>query len=97
MKQGERDYTRQVYQNLMAVVELLENKSPLPLSHKQIQESLGLSKSVVFDVCWNLCKRGWAEDVGDGMVRLKKVCGEKEILVGRMVVKMVRDVYGIEI
>lgn len=65
----ERDYTRQVYQNLMAVVELLEGKSPLPASHKQIQEALGLSKNIVFDISWNLCKRGWAEEVGDGMVR----------------------------
>lgn len=92
-----RDYTRAVYQNLMAVVELLDKKAPLPVSQKQIQEELGLSKGVVYDICWNLCKRNWAEDMGGGMVRTKKVVGEKELLVGRMVVKCVKDIYGLDV
>ena len=94
---GERDYTRQVYQNLMAVVELLDKKAPLPVSQKKIQEELELSKGVVFDICWNLCKRGWAEDIGEGMVHLKKACGEKELLVGRMVMRGIKDIYGFEL
>lgn len=93
--EGGRDYTRQVYQNLMAVVELLEFKSPLPVCRKQIQEELGLSKNIVHDICWNLCKRGWAEDMGDGVLRIKKVRGEKDLLIGRMVVRGIKDLYGV--
>lgn len=92
-----RDYTRQVYQNLMAVAEYLEDKSPLPVSHKQLQDALGLSKNIVFDVCWNLCKRGWAEDMGDGLLRWKGDAGKKEAALGGMVLRLVRDVYGVEI
>ena len=92
---GSRDYTRAVYQNLMAVVELLDRKAPLPVSQKQIQEELGLSKGVVHDICWNLCKRGWTEDVGGGMVRIKKIRAEKVLQVGRMMIRNIRDLYGI--
>jgi len=91
-----REYKRQVYQNLMAVVEYLESKSPLPASQRQMQVDLELSKNVVFDICWNLCDRGWAEDVGDGMIRRKTAGEGKDALVGKMLVKMVKDVYGIE-
>ena len=91
---GERDYTRQVYQNLMAVMELLEFKSPLPINQKRIQDELGLSKGVVHDICWNLCKRGWIEDIG-GAVRVKKIRGEKVLQVGRMMLRNIRELYGI--
>ena len=91
---GSRDYTRAAYKNLMAVVELLDRKAPLPVSQKQIQEELKLSKSVVFDICWNLCGREWAEDIG-GMVRIKKIRGEKVLQVGRMMLRNIRDLYGI--
>lgn len=94
---NERDYTRNVYQNLMTVIEALEGKSPLPMSQKQIQEETGISKSVVFDICWNLVKRGWAEEAGDGGIRLKKGTNEKESWVGRMVLRAVRDAYGVDL
>lgn len=92
----QRDYTRKVYQNLMEVVELLEKKAPLPMTQRQIAEAAGISKNVVFDVCWNMVKRGWAEEVGDGSVRLIKSMNEKDAWVGRMVVRAVRDAYGIK-
>lgn len=92
-----RDYTREVYQNLMSVVEALEAKSPLPMTQKQIAEITSLSKSKVFDICWNLAKRGWAEDAGDGAIRLKKGTSEKEAFIGRMVVRLVKDSYGINL
>lgn len=94
---GERDYTRKVYQNLMEVVELLEKKAPLPMTQRQIAEATGISKNVVFDVCWNMCKRGWAEEVGDGSVRLKRNTDEKANFIGRMIVKLVKDTYKIEL
>ena len=86
-----RDYTRKVYQNLMEIVELLETKAPLPMTQKQLSDATGISKNVVFDVCWNLCKKGWAEDVGDGSVRLKKGMDEKLTYIGRMIVRMVQE------
>lgn len=92
-----RDYTRDVYQSLMAVVEALESRSPLPMTQRQIAEALGLSKNKVFDICWNLVARGWAEETGDGSVRLKKGTNEKDAWVGRMVVRAVRDAYGVEL
>ena len=92
---GERDYTRQMYQNLLAVVELLEVKSPLAISQKQIQRELNISKGVSHDICWNLCARGWVEDMGSGMVRLKKIRAEKVLQVGRMMIRNIRDLYGI--
>lgn len=91
-----RNYTRQVYQNFMDVIEAIERRSPLPMTQKQIQEATGLSRNVVFDICWNLVKRGWAEDAG-GAVRLKKATSEKEAFIGRMVARLVRDTYGINI
>lgn len=93
---GPRDYTRAVYQNLMTVIELLEKKSPLPVTQKQIAEETGLSKNVVFDICWNLSKRGWAEDA-NGSVRLKKGSADKDAFMGRMVVRLVRDAYGVDL
>ncbi len=92
-----RDYTRDVYQNLMAIVEALESRSPLPMTQKQIADATGLSKSKVFDICWNLVKRGWAEEAGDGSVRLKRGTDEKALRVGRMVERLVRDTYGLHI
>jgi DNA-binding IclR family transcriptional regulator len=95
-KEG-RDYTRSSYQNLMTVVDLLDKQSPLPMTQKQILNNTGLSKNVVFDVCWNLVKRGWAEDTGDGAIKLKKIRDEKAAWVGRMVTRAVRDAYGVHI
>jgi hypothetical protein len=92
-----RDYTRSSYQNLMTVVDLLDEKSPLPMTQKQILSATGLSKNVVFDVCWNLVKRGWAEETGDGAIRLKKKRDDKAAWVGRMVTRAVRDAYDIHI
>lgn len=93
---GPRDYTRAVYQNLMTVIELLEKKSPLPVTQKQIAEETGLSKNVIFDICWNLSKRGWAEDV-NGSIRLTKATADKDAFMGRMVVRLVRDAYGVDL
>ncbi|MBI5560344.1 MAG: hypothetical protein HY883_03630 [Deltaproteobacteria bacterium] len=92
-----RDYTRHVYQNLMAIVDALEENATLPLTQKELQKSTGLSKNVVFDVSWNLCKKGWAEDMGDGSLRLKRTQNDKDSWVGRMVRRAVRDAYGKEI
>ena len=92
-----RDYTRQVYQNLMAVAEYLEDKSPLPISQKRIRDVLGLSKNVVHDICWNLCKCGWTEDMGEGLLRWKCTVSKKEATLGDMVLRFIRDVYGVEI
>lgn len=92
-----RDYTRDVYQNLMQVVELLEGKSPLPMTQREIAYTLPLSKNRIFDICWNLCKRGWAEETGDGSVRLKRGTDEKAAYIGRMMTRMVRDTYGLDI
>lgn len=93
----ERDYTRPVYQNLMTVVDLLGEQSPLPMTQKQIQKASGLTKNVVFDICWNLINKGWAENSGDGAIRLIKSRDEKESWIGRMVTRLVRDAYGTEI
>lgn len=93
----QRDYTRAAYQNLMEVVEVLEKKSPLPMTQKQIAEATGLSKNVVFDVCWNLVRRGWAEEAGDGAVRRKFDSHDDDARMGRMVKRLVRDVYGISL
>lgn len=90
-----RDYTRQVYQNLMAVAELLDKKSPLPVSQKQIQKDLNLSKSIAFDICWNLCKRDWAEDMGSGMVRMRSKTTHLESAIGKEVMKVIEDVCGV--
>ena len=95
-KEGERDYTRDVYQNLMAVIEFIEEKSPMPVAQKQIVEGTGLSKNKVFDICWNLVKRGWAED-SNGCIRLKKGTSEKEAWIGRMVIRTVRDAFGVDL
>lgn len=92
-----RDYTRAAYQNLMEVVEVLEKKSPLPMTQKQIAEATGLSKNVVFDVCWNLVKRGWAEDAGDGAIRRKFDSHDDDARMGRMVKRLVRDMYGVDL
>lgn len=92
-----RNYTRQVYQNFMDVIEAIEKKSPLPMTQKQIMEATGLSRNVVFDICWNLVKRGWAEDAGPGAVRLKKGTDDKAAWVGRMVLRTIRDAYGANI
>ncbi len=92
-----RDYTRKVYQNLMQVCELLDKAAPLPMAQKAIVEATGMSKAVVFDVCWNLVKRGWAEEAGAGNVRLKKGTNEKDAFMGRMVIRLVRDAYGVDL
>lgn len=93
----ERDYTRQIYQNLMDVVELLERKAPLPMAQKQIAEATGASKAATFDICWNLVKRGWAEETGDGSIRIKKGTNEKDAFMGRMVIRLVRDTFGVDL
>ena len=87
----QKDYTRKGYQGLMSVVEALEARAPLPMTQKQIIEVTGLSKNVVFDICWNLVDRGWAEPVGDGSVRLKRGNEDKLARVGRMMLRLVRD------
>ncbi|TAN59829.1 hypothetical protein EPN18_09750 [bacterium] len=96
-KETTRDYTRKVYQNLMEVVELLEKKAPLSMTQKQIALATGISKAIVFDVCWNLVKRGWAEEAGDGGVRLQKGTNEKDAFMGRMVIRLVRDTFGVDL
>lgn len=96
--EGERrDYTRRVYQNLMEVVELLEKKAPLPMSQKEIAAASSISKAAIFDLCWNLVKRGWAEETGDGSIRIKKGTNEKDSFMGRMVIRLVRDTYGVDL
>lgn len=92
-----RDYTRASYQNLMSIVEALEAKSPLPATQKQLAAETGISKNAVFDICWNLVKRGWAEEVGDGSIRLKKGTNERASYIGRMVMRLVEDTYGINL
>ena len=92
-----RDYTRKSYQALMAVVEALDEAAPLPVTQKQLQAKTGLSKNVVFDVVWNLCKRGWAEEAGDGAVRLRRGREDRLARVGRMMLRLVRDVYGVDL
>ncbi len=92
-----RDYTRKVYQNLMQVCELLDKAAPLPMAQKAIVEATGMSKAVVFDVCWNLVKRGWAEEAGAGGVRLKKGTSDDDARMGRMVKRLVRDVYSVDL
>lgn len=92
---GERDYTRQVYQNLMAVMELLEVKSPLAISQRQIQRDLNISKGVAHDICWNLCARGWVEDMGGGMVRTKCKTTHLEAAIGKKVVRVIEEVCGV--
>lgn len=92
-----RDYTRENYQNLMVVVELLDKQAPLPVTQRQIAEATGISKGRCFDICWNLVKRGWAEDTGDGSVRLKKASSEKDAFMGRMVIRLVRDTFGVDL
>ena len=90
-----RDYTRQMYQNLLAVVELLEVKSPLAISQKQIQRELNISKGVSHDICWNLCARGWVEDMGGGMVRIKCKTTHLEAAIGKKVVRVIEEVCGV--
>ncbi len=102
IKEGEaqnkpRDYTRTSYQNLMTIVEALEAKSPLPATQKQLAQETGISKNAIFDICWNLVKRGWAEEVGDGSIRLKKGTDDKVTYIGRMVIRMVEDNYGVKL
>lgn len=92
-----RDYTRKVYQNLMAIVELLEKQAPLPMTQKQTAEGTGISKAAIFDICRNLVQRGWAEDAGDGSIRIKKGTNEKDSFMGRMVIRLVRDTYGVDL
>ena len=92
-----RDYTRENYQSLMAVVELLDKQAPLPVTQRQIVEVTGISKGRCFDICWNLVKRGWAEEAGDGSIRLKKATTEKDAFVGRMVIRLVRDTFGVDL
>lgn len=91
-----RDYTRAVYQNLMAVVELLDKKAPLPVSQKQIQEELGLSKGVVYDICWNLCARKWTEDLGNGTVRAKSKFSKADEAIGKKVIAIINEIYGVD-
>jgi len=93
----ERDYTRKTYQSLMEVVELLDKRAPLPMTQRQIAEETGISKPAVFDICWNLVRRGWAEEAGAGGVRLKKGTSEKDAFMGRMVIRLVRDTFGVDL
>ncbi len=88
---GGRDYTRRQYQNFMAIHKILEANAPLPVTQKQIMEGTGISKNVVFEVCWNMAAGGWAEDTGNGGIRLKQAASDKEAYLGRMVLRMVRD------
>lgn len=81
----------------MAIVEALEAKSPLPMTQKLLAQETGISKNAVFDTCWNLVKRGWAEAVDGGSIRLKKGTSEKDAFIGRMVTRLVRDSYGVNI
>ena len=87
-EKGERLYIREGHQNLLRVLELLDKKFPVPVSHRQIQDTLELSKSVVFDICWNLCFRGWAEDMGAGRVRRRFDTSDNDARLGREVKKL---------
>ena len=94
-EKGERLYIREGHQNLLRVLELLDKKFPVPVSQKQIQATLELSKSVVFDICWNLCFRGWAEDMGEGRVRRRFDTSDNDARLGREVKKLVELACGV--
>lgn len=92
-----RDYTNASQQNLITILRVLESKSPLPATQKQLAQETGLSKYAIFSTCWNMVKGGLAEEIGDGSIRLKKGTEEKASWVGRMVIRAVRDAYGVNL
>lgn len=91
----ERLYIREGYQNLLRVLELLDKKFPVPVSQKQIQDTLELSKSIVFDICWNLCFRSWAENMGEGRIRRRFDTSDNDARLGREVKKLVELACGV--